>query len=422
MNSEHEASTGAREAYVWIWLPGTMEPVVAGRLYDEGGSPQRYLFAYGRSYLENEDAIPLSPYELSLQRGEQEPSGLGKMPPCLRDAGPDAWGQRVLISKYGEAPLTDLDYILLSGSDRIGALDFQSSSAEYEARRSLAAPMDVLLRAAELVEKREPLPPDLHLALLHGSSVGGARPKALIEEGDSQYIAKFSTSTDTYDVVKSEFVAMRLAEQCGLDVAPVRLTQSMGRDVLLVERFDRARSNGQTFRKHMLSGLSLLMLDEMEARHSSYLDLADRIRQRFDHHRETLRELFERLCFNILVGNTDDHARNHAAFWDGQHLKLTPAYDICPQPRTGGEASQAMDIEGIRGRLSTLDNARSICERFMLSREEATELANRQVRTIEAHWDAVCDDANMAVGERRRLWRGAVLGSFCFEGWDAVEA
>lgn len=417
MTSERARTTGAQEAYVWVWLPGSTQPVVAGRLYDSGASPQRYFFTYGRSYLERQAAIPLSPFELPLRTGEQEPTGMSIMPSCLRDGGPDAWGQRVLINKYGERPLTELDFFLLSGSDRIGALDFQVSSSEYVPREKQPASMEVLLSAADMVEKRQPLPPELDMALLRGSSVGGARPKALIEEGDARYIAKFSTSTDTYDVVKSEYIAMRLAKLCELQVAPVRLTRSMGRDVLLVERFDREYGEGDTLRKHMLSGLSLLQLDEMEARHASYLELADRIRQRFDHHQAALLELFARLCFNILIGNTDDHARNHAAFWDGQKLNLTPAYDICPQPRAGGETSQAMAIEGKRGRLSTLDNARSVCERFMLSSDQATAIANRQIAAIRQHWDAVCAEAKIADGERRRLSQGAVLNDFCFEGW-----
>lgn len=418
MTSEQKAITGAQQAYVWIWLPGATEPVVAGQLYDAGVSPQRYFFTYGRSYLERENAIPLSPYELPLEAGEQEPTGMRNLPSCLRDGGPDAWGQRVLISKYGEAPLTALDYFLLSGSDRIGALDFQTSSSEYRSRNKEPVTMDVLLRAAELVEKRQPLPPDLDIALLHGSSVGGARPKALIDDGGRRYIAKFSTFTDTYDVVRAEYIAMRLGRLCGLDIAAVELTQSMGRDILLVERFDRETSGTATFRRHMLSGLSLLELDEMEARHASYLELADRIRHRFEQPEASLRELFARLCFNILVGNTDDHARNHAAFWDGQQLVLTPAYDICPQSRAGGEASQAMDIEGERGRLSTLANARSVCSRFMLSREEATGIADYQTGVIRDQWDDLCDEAKLPDGERLRLWQGAIMNPFAFEGWE----
>src|SRR5690606_20000377 len=116
--------------------------------------------------------------------------------------------------------------------------------------------------------------------------------------------------------------------------------------VLLVERFDRkATAEGWT-RRGMVSALTLFGLDEMMARYASYQDLAEIIRHRFARPAQTLRELFGRIVFNVLCGNTDDHARNHAAFWNGHQLSLTPAYDICPQARTGNEASQAMLIAG----------------------------------------------------------------------------
>ena len=168
----------------------------------------------------------------------------------------------------------------------------------------------------------------------------------MIEYADRKLIAKFSSSTDTYNVVKSEFVAMRLAAKLGLDAAPVQLAHVAGKDVLLVERFDRVRAEAGWQRRAMVSALTLFGLDEMMARYASYADLTEIIRHRFSQPRETLRELFGRLVFNILCGNTDDHARNHAAFWDGKQLALTPAYDLCPQNRTGNEASQAMLITG----------------------------------------------------------------------------
>lgn len=91
----------------------------------------------------------------------------------------------------------------------------------------------------------------------------------------------------------------------------------------------------------MLSGLSLLGLDEMEAKYARYPLLADLIRKSFTDPQGSLKELFSRLIFNVLIGNTDDHARNHAAFWDGDYLCFTPAYDLCPQLRVGREATQA---------------------------------------------------------------------------------
>src|SRR5690606_18075858 len=119
-----------------------------------------------------------------------------------------------------------------------------------------------------------------------------------------------------------------------------------------------------------VSALTILALDEMMARYASYEALAEIIRHRFTDPKQTLRELFSRLVFNILCGNNDDHARNHAAFWDGKALTLTPAYDICPQNRTGNEASQAMLITGTQN-LSQLKTCLEAAPHFQLSKEEA---------------------------------------------------
>ena len=169
----------------------------------------------------------------------------------------------------------------------------------------------------------------------------GRQAKALIDEPQHKWIAKLSSSTDLYSVVKAEYIAMRLARMVGLSVAEVKLTRAAGRDVLLVERFDREWTQTGWHRKAMVSALTMLGLDEMMARYASYEDFAEIIRHRFTDPQETLRELFSRLIFNILCGNTDDHARNHAAFWDGSRLTLTPAYDICPQSRAGNETKCA---------------------------------------------------------------------------------
>lgn len=122
------------------------------------------------------------------------------------------------------------------------------------------------------------------------------------------------------------------------------LTQSSNKDVLLIERFERIHTRQDWQRKCMVSALTLLGLDEMLARDASYQDPAEMIRHKFTHASLTLKELFSRLVFNIRCGNADDHARNHAAFWDGHMLTLTPADDICPQARCGNEASQTMLI------------------------------------------------------------------------------
>jgi serine/threonine-protein kinase HipA len=403
------------QAFVWIWLPGHVDPIVAGKI---SFIADKYHFVYGRTYLEREDSIPLSPIELPLQRGTFKPEGINEIHSCLRDAVPDAWGRRLIGYKYSNLNPNELDYMLLSGSNRIGALDFQQSSTDYQVRESSLPQLQNLLQAAQLIAAGKPLPPELDYTLLHGTSVGGARPKALISENRTQYIAKFSLSTDHYNMVKAEYVAMKLAKMAGIDIARVQLEQSLGKDILLIARFDRIARNDFFERRLMLSGLSLLKLDEMEARYASYRQLAELIRHQFSSPLNSLHELFKRIVFNILIGNTDDHARNHAAFWDGTALSLTPAYDICPQARTGQIATQAMKLEGEQGNCSTLVNALSICHDYKLEKTEATEIINTLIAVINDHWLKICEDADLSKNERDYLWKKAVLNPYCFEGWQ----
>lgn len=407
------------EAYVWVWLPGETTAVVAGKLVAEGSL---LMFNYGQSYLARKNAISLYEAELPLQAGVLPLLQGLSMPSCIRDAAPDAWGRRVIINRNlgakganaDSTQLEELTYLLESGSDRIGALDFQLSATDYKPRSSENATLEELLESAERVEKGVPLTAELDQALNHGSSIGGARPKALIEDGDKKYIAKFSSSTDLYSVVKAEFVAMRLANLAGLKVAAVKLTRSSNKDVLLIERFDRIHSDTGWQRKIMVSALTLLELDEMMARYASYEQLAEIIRYRFTDVPATLKELFSRLVFNILCGNTDDHARNHAAFWDGEMLSLTPAYDICPQGRTGNEASQAMLISD-NNNMSRVSSCLDAAAHFLLSKEDAITIIETQIQCILDNWKAVCDSANLNEVDRSLLWQRQFLNPYAFD-------
>lgn len=411
----------ATEAFVWIWLPGALEPVIAGRIELDGGI---YAFNYGRSYLERADAMPIYAPELQLERGRILPKAPLDMAGCLRDGAPDAWGRRVIINRLtglrGEAAhnveFGELTFMLNSGSDRIGALDFQTSADRYQPREQENATLEELLEAAERVERGEPIPPALDKALFHGSSIGGARPKALIQDGEDKLIAKFSGTNDTMAVVKAEFVAMRLAAEVGLNIAPVQLTKASGKDVLLVRRFDRDWNGAGWTRRAMVSALTMLGLGEMQARYASYGDLAEMVRARFTDPQATLRELFGRLVFNVLTGNTDDHARNHAAFWDGANLTLTKAYDICPQPRSGREANQAMLVNG-EDKRSLLESCRLSAANFLLSDRDARELINDQIAKIIRLWRAICDEANLSEVDRGYLWRRQFLNDYAFEGY-----
>ena len=312
----------------------------------------------------------------------------------------------------GYAELPDLTYLLESGSDRIGALDFQVSAAEYVERDADQPTLDELTEASHRIDTGQALDPRLEMALLRGTSIGGARPKALLDDGTA-LIAKFSSTSDTYPVVQGEFVAMTLAARCGLDVAAVRLTSSAGRLIVLVERFDRP---GGQQRRRVVSALTILGLDPFPGgRYATYVELANRVRAGFANPDRTLKELFSRIVFSVMCGNTDDHGRNHAAFVDEAGLALTPAYDICPQARTGNSAAQAMAYGPDGQRSSRLEPLIDASHLYHLDRLTARQIVAAFEHTIRTSWREVCDLAALTEMQRNAFFGGQFLNPFIFE-------
>ncbi len=405
-------------AFVWTWLAGAGEPVVVGRIDADG---PMHTFTYARSYRERSNAVPLYEPELPLVPGTLRPAGGLTVAGCLRDCGPDSWGQRVILARHvghltsasDVSELSLLTYLLESGSDRIGGLDFQVSATEYVPRATSSATLEQLMAAAADIEAGRVLPLPLAEALTRGTSIGGARPKVLLTDADRSLIAKFASTTDIRPVVKAEGVAMELARRAGLNVAPTQVIQVAGKDVLLVERFDRP---GGGRRRHLVSALTILGLDEFTgARYGSYALLADHIRQSFARPAATLRELFSRIVFNILVGNTDDHPRNHAAFVNSDRsLTLTPAYDICPQPRSVPQANQAMAIGRNGERSSQLATCLAACEVYLLDTSQAQSIIDTQISVIETQWRDAADAARLTELDRQQLFRREILNEFAF--------
>jgi len=415
--------------FVWIWLPGATEPVVAGQVVRSAETGAIY-FGYGRSYRDREDAIALFDPDLPIMEGLIEPPTGHDLAPSIRDALPDRWGRRVIVhdllgsrrDAINEDTLSEITFMQHSGSDRIGALDFQTSAERFVPRVSAETTLEELQTFADLIEAGEKVPKALDQVILHGSSIGGARPKALISdvggERPRKLIAKFSATNDVFAMVKGEFAAMRLAKHAGLDVANVEIERVLDRDVLMVERFDRVPVDDQTnwHRRAIVSALTWTQENELAARHIAYTELAEIIRARFRDPKRDLTELFARMCFNILVGNTDDHARNHAAFWDGKMLDLTPAYDIAPQKRGSAEAGQALNIiPGQNG--AQLINALGAATAFHLSETDARNVIDRQISAICKQWNDVCDAAGMGDTERQYFAGRQILNPFAFEGY-----
>jgi len=305
-------------------------------------------------------------------------------------------------------------YLRESGSDRIGALDY-TDTPEWTQRDATHATLDQLQTAAEFVEAGAPLDPELTAALTLATASGGMRPKALIDGDSKFYVAKLASRSDERPVTNLEAVAMDLAHRVGLDVAHSELIQAAGRDILLVERFDRTADG---CRRIDVSAATMLGLDPyLGARYASYHEVAARLRGASTDP-DDARELFARITFNVIVGNTDDHARNHAAIWDGRQLTLAPAFDVCPQQRKGGETQQAMEI----GRDGYKDANFAGCVKYApdyaLDCREAFALVERQIEVIHNEWADAADRARLKDADQRAAWGGPILNESILSSWD----
>ncbi len=402
----------ARRVFVWTWLPGESTPVVAG-VVDRVGA-DRLDFTYARSYLDNDKAISLYAPELPLRRGAQEPMDGLTVAACLRDGTPDSWGERVIGNRLGsgDTELSVETYMLESGSNRLGAIDFQESPEEYSPRVDTAS-LDELYDAAEKVLAGEPLNPAIGDALMNGTAIGGAHPKVLISDGSGvEHLAKLSVSGDVHPWIRAEAVAIELARLCGIAVPNAHVIKSMGRDVLLIERFDRL-PGGQ--RRHVVSGLTMFGFDALlGARYGSYPEMLDVLREWGRAPQDIGRRLFERIVFNIAIGNNDDHARNHAALWDGTSLELTPAFDLTPQPRSTDTSAQAMAIGRDGSRASQFSVCVAAAADYGLSRPEAKQIVARIVSEIEDHWSETADAAGLRAADRDLLWKRSILNRSSF--------
>jgi serine/threonine-protein kinase HipA len=406
--------TATNRAFVWTWLPDLSRPVRAGKIRRADGDS--HSFAYDEKFishvLEKSSHMAFVAPDLPLGEGEIPPSEGMDIAGSLRDAAPDAWGRRVIRQRAGlDDELSEIDYLLAAGSDRIGALDILPDANEYHSSDPGETSLEELVAAVRAVESGNLGP----TALDNRVGVGGARPKALVDIDGRKWIAKFSLQADHQNVVKAEYVAMRLAAECGLDVAPVRLERAAGTDVLLIERFDRVNVAGGWRRKGIVSALTMLGLDEMMARYASYGELCSVMTEHLVDPGMAMLELFERLVFNVLVGNTDDHARNHAFLWDGCTLSLSPAYDVCPQTRSGGVASQAMLIQR-DDRSSRLVTCLKAAETFRLTDGEALAIMRRQIGMIGKTWREITEDAGLMIDEKAALAHRAILNAYCVDG------
>ena len=411
--------TSERECYVYIVLPEETGFVTAGRFRVTPTSLGLSVgkFIYGRSYLQRENAVELDPVELRLRTGEFETALMGGFFGAIRDAMPDAWGRRVLERHLPAGQLDEFDYLLNTPDDRAGALGFGPNPIPPSAERRFNRTLDLerLQRAAAGIVAEVPDLADesagrqvQDLLLAGTTSLGGARPKAVVEDENALWIAKFTSEGDGWSHPRVEHGLLELAKACGINAAHSKLTTVAGRDMLLVRRFDRESAQARGYCRHrMVSALTLVRADDAATnrRNWSYLMLADEVRRVSASPQADLRELFARMCFNAAVSNLDDHPRNHALLAKGRNWRLSPAYDLTPSPVVAQERRDLAMACGLQGRLASKGNLLSGHGRFLLSRDEAERTFADVIQTVRSEWRTAMHRAGVSERDRDRIAR-----------------
>lgn len=412
----------SESCFVYIQLPRSQEVVTCGRYqldHTDAGVPLG-RFVYGQRYLARTDAVPLDPFHLPLTPREYRTVQLGGLFGALRDVAPDFWGRRVIERRKGTSDLSELDYLLYASRGRIGALAFgedEQPPALSDADLPGVHDLKELRAAAARVEANAPIDEELADLLTAGSSMGGARPKAVIRDQDGIWLVKFPERSDRWSNAAVEGAMLRLAAECGIRTPETRVEPLGDEAVLLVKRFDRepAPDGEGEYRHRMVSAMTVLDLDDSVVDRSgwSYLGLADELQRWSRKPLEDKRELFRRVVFNGLISNLDDHPRNHALIAPGEAWRLSPAYDLTPSRARSLERRDLAMVVGKYGRLASRQNLLSAAPRYGLEREAANEVIDELVEIVGRGWRRAILDHGGDEADCE-----AVRGAFIYPGFE----
>jgi serine/threonine-protein kinase HipA len=368
-------------------------------------------FSYDDAWLRGPRAFTLDP-RLELFAGEQYPAAGHETFGIFLDSAPDRWGRLLLDRREALAArqerrraraLGDWDYLLgVQDECRMGALRFRAgAAAPFLAESALAVPPVASLPELEAAclaleqDHAEDAPAYaqwLSLLVAPGTSLGGARPKANYREADGTlWIAKFPSREDRRDVGGWEHVLYGLAADCGIDVAPCARRRFNSRyHTFCVRRFDRAAGG----RRFFVSALTLL--DRRDGEGGSYLEIAEFIQNQGaqDGIARDLQQLFRRVLFNVLVGNTDDHLRNHGFIRQPSGWRLAPAYDLNPNP---ARRSHALRLDETSD-LPELDTVMATAPYYRVKPTAARRLLER-MRKLTRTWRDRARAARLAATE-----------------------
>ena len=369
--------------------------------YEHVRGKDHFVFEYSREWLKRYGGIMLSGDLLNVP-SLQHPRGEDGVFGFVKDSFPDRWGRLLLdrrerlMAQAEDRPvrmLTNYDYLTgIEDFTRMGGIRYKSDDLDNYINAStkyLVPPIEHLralcnaCHEIELAEERNELPEQRWLDQLinPGTSLGGARPKANVIDTDGRlYVAKFPSKKDLENTELIEHFSHQLAAAAGINVAKTRTVRlSKDRDLLLSERFDRS-ADGK--RIHFASAMSLLGLEDGagSSTGNGYLDIADFILRGCVDARQNLRELYRRVAFNVMFGNSDDHFRNHGFLLMPKGWTLAPAYDINPSTKL----HQCLLIDQYTEK-SDVNSLQKACHNYMLEEREAAEIIE-EVRSAIRDW------------------------------------
>ncbi len=409
--------------YVYLQLPRSLEVVTAASYTLAAREGLRVgTFRYNPRYAERSDAVPLDPFELPLTPRAFTTVKLAGIFGALRDASPDAWGRRIIERELGRTGLSEAEYLLHSPEDRAGALSFGRGKEPPRPFRDFnrIIYIEALLQLAERIvnderTERAPQLGQVEALLRPGTSMGGARPKNVVEDDEGLWIVKFPDRGDRWSNARVEHSMLALAGECGINAARSKVLTVGDADVVLVKRFDRERVERGYWRHRMVSGLTILNTEDAATARGnwSYLLLADELRRRSSKSAADLVELYRRMVFNALISNTDDHPRNHALIAPGRDFELSPAYDLTPNPLVSLEKRDLAMTAGEFNRYANRTNLLSSHARFKLSREDASAIIDSMQRIVRERWYPLLREHGTSEADCER-----VAGAFDYPGFE----
>lgn len=372
--------------YLWT-LVNPANPVLTGSVALSQLVPNCATFTYAADWWQ----FALSE-DLPLLAGQMFSAGhKDSAPGAIDDARPDRWGERIIRHIDRPARLSILEMLLFAGDDRFGALGVSTSAEQYVPRRIGPYPqlrdLQALVQAVEDVQSQMPVTAEIQRLVQPGVTLGGARPKALLQTDQGPCVIKFSELDDTVDTPLIEHATMTLAAKAGIHVAttgvlPIsaRTGARTVRHALTIERFDRTVVGALPLRLHCLSAKTALAAAGLTESYGALATVL--LRQAHPDRQKTQREeLFRRMVFNILMDNTDDHERNHCLRLglDG-YYELAPAFDVVPTLHNMGTQSM---IVGQHGAQSTLENALTDLSEFGITRPRAIAIIQAVAQVVE---------------------------------------